>query len=54
MTLCFKGWSFLQQVHMAEESLLEALDLPTEPVPHGQADLQFQEPDNHQGEAVIW
>ncbi|CAL8241287.1 unnamed protein product [Gadus morhua 'NCC'] len=48
-----QGVELPQQVHVAEESLLEALDLPSEPVPHGHADLEFEEPDNREGEAVI-
>lgn len=38
---------------MAEESLLEALDLPSEPVSHGHTDMEFKEPENREGEAVI-
>ncbi|CAL8320109.1 unnamed protein product [Gadus morhua 'NCC'] len=48
-----QGVELPQQVHVAEESLLEALDLPSEPVSHGHADLEFEEPDNREGEAVI-
>ncbi|XP_056443331.1 uncharacterized protein LOC130380173 [Gadus chalcogrammus] len=48
-----QGVELPQQVHMAEEYLLEALDLPSEPVPHGHADMEFEEPDNREGEAVI-
>ncbi|CAL8277050.1 unnamed protein product [Boreogadus saida] len=43
-----QGVELPQQVHVAEESLLEALDLPSEPVPHGHADLEFGEPDNRE------
>lgn len=48
-----QGVELSQQVHVAEESLLEALELPSEPVPHGHTDMEFPGPENREGEAVI-
>ncbi|KAG7510642.1 hypothetical protein JOB18_027313 [Solea senegalensis] len=43
-----QGVELPQQVYVAEESQLAALDLPSEPVPHGHADMEFQEPENRE------
>ncbi|XP_039655399.1 uncharacterized protein LOC120558453 [Perca fluviatilis] len=48
-----QGVQLPQQVHLAEESLLEARDLPSEPVQRANTVMEFQEPENREGEAVI-
>ncbi|XP_076577715.1 uncharacterized protein LOC143314537 [Chaetodon auriga] len=48
-----QGVQLPQQVQLAEESLLGAQDLPSEPVQHGHTVMEFQEPENREGEAVI-
>ena len=48
-----QGVQIPQQIALAKESLLDARDLPTQPVQHGHTLLEFQEPENHEGEAKI-
>ncbi|XP_028437724.1 uncharacterized protein LOC114558143 [Perca flavescens] len=48
-----QGVQLPQQVHLAEESLLEARDLPSEPVQRANTVMEIQEPENREGEAVI-
>ncbi|XP_039634022.1 uncharacterized protein LOC120544388 isoform X1 [Perca fluviatilis] len=48
-----QGVQLPQQVNLAEESLLEARDLPSEPVQRANTVMEFQEPENREGEAVI-
>ncbi|XP_041824833.1 uncharacterized protein LOC121629265 [Melanotaenia boesemani] len=48
-----QGVQLPQQVDLATESLLEAQDLPSEPVQHGHKPMEFPEPENLEGEAMI-
>ena len=49
-----QGVQLPQQISVAKESLLEARDLPpSQPVQHRHTLLEFQEPEDHEGEARI-
>ncbi|CAL8343348.1 unnamed protein product [Merluccius merluccius] len=43
-----QGVQLPQQIAVAKESLMEARDLPSQPVQHGHTLLEFQEPENHE------
>ncbi|KAJ3582457.1 hypothetical protein NHX12_000590 [Muraenolepis orangiensis] len=48
-----QGVELPQKLSVATESLLEARELPSAPVEHGHDVMEFQEPENREGEAVI-
>ncbi|XP_053699560.1 uncharacterized protein LOC128746500 [Synchiropus splendidus] len=48
-----QGVQLPQQIAVTEELLPEPRALPSQPVQHGQAPLEFQEPENREGEARI-
>ncbi|XP_056111110.1 uncharacterized protein LOC130088380 [Rhinichthys klamathensis goyatoka] len=48
-----QGVQLPQKVSVAKDPLPQARALPSAPVEHGHAKIQFQEPENHEGEAVI-
>ncbi|XP_073724498.1 uncharacterized protein [Misgurnus anguillicaudatus] len=48
-----QGVRLPRQIAVAKESLLEVRDLPSQPVQHGHTPLEFQEPENREGEAKI-
>nr|XP_023675259.1 uncharacterized protein LOC111847890 [Paramormyrops kingsleyae] len=48
-----QGVQLPQKVSAAKDSLPKARDLPSAPVEHGHVAMEFQEPENREGEAVI-
>ena len=48
-----QGVQLPEKATAAEDSLPLPRELPTEPVQHGHVSLEFQEPDNREGEALI-
>ncbi|KAF4076808.1 hypothetical protein AMELA_G00219370, partial [Ameiurus melas] len=48
-----QGVQLPQQVNSAKDSLPNARSLPSSPVEHGHAVMEFKEPENHEGEAMI-
>ncbi|GAA6096988.1 uncharacterized protein LOC120467157, partial [Tachysurus ichikawai] len=48
-----QGVEFPQQISVAKHSLPNPRGIPTAPVKHGHAVIEFQEPENFKGEAVI-
>jgi len=48
-----QGVQLPQKVSVAKDPLPQAKVLPSTPVEHGHAKIQFQEPENREGEAVI-
>lgn len=48
-----QGVQLPQQITVARESLMEARDLPSQPIQYGHTLLEFQEPENREGETKI-
>ncbi|KAF4079367.1 hypothetical protein AMELA_G00177090 [Ameiurus melas] len=48
-----QGVQLSQQVNSAKDSLPNARCLPSSPVEHGHAVMEFKEPENHEGETTI-